>query len=60
MPTDKATRVMLFGVDCMSSELTQLFVKQGKLPNVAKLMERGVFFDNALPCYLLNARRGVM
>ena len=51
MPTDKAKRVMLFGVDCMSSELTRLFVKQGKLPNIAKLMERGVFFDNALPCF---------
>ena len=51
MPTDKAKRVMLFGVDCMSAELTQLFIKQGKLPNIAKLIERGVFFDNALPCF---------
>ncbi len=51
MPKNAAKRVMLFGVDCMSSELTQLFVKQGKLPTIAKLMERGVFFDNALPCF---------
>jgi len=51
MPTKKATRVMLFGVDCMSSELTELFVAQGKLPNIAKLIDRGVFFDNALPTF---------
>jgi predicted AlkP superfamily phosphohydrolase/phosphomutase len=51
MPTDRAKRVMLLGVDCMSSELTRLFVEQGRLPNIAKLMTRGVFFENALPCY---------
>lgn len=51
MSGKRPKRVMLFGIDCMSSELTRLFVEQGRLPNIGRLMARGVFFDNALPCY---------
>jgi len=39
----KTKRVVVIGFDGMDPELTERFIKQGKLPNLAKLRERGTF-----------------
>lgn len=36
-----AEKIMVLGVDGMDPRLTSKFVKEGKMPNVKKLMERG-------------------
>ena len=36
-------KLMLFGIDSASPELTMKFVEEGALPNIEKLMKRGVF-----------------
>jgi len=45
----KPKKMMLFGLDSVSPELIEFFVNKGKLPNIARLMEEGVFAENALP-----------
>jgi predicted AlkP superfamily phosphohydrolase/phosphomutase len=39
----KTKRVVILGFDGMDPELTERFIKQGKLPNLARLRERGTF-----------------
>jgi len=45
-----ARRAIVIGLDAMSPKLTLRFVKEGILPNIKELMDRGVF-AKALPCY---------
>jgi len=39
----KTTRVVILGFDGMDPELTERFIKEDKLPNLAKLREKGAF-----------------
>jgi predicted AlkP superfamily phosphohydrolase/phosphomutase len=39
----QAKRVVIFGIDGMDPGLTTKFMREGRLPNFAKLAERGVF-----------------
>jgi hypothetical protein len=39
----KTKRIVILGFDGMDPELTERFIKQGKLPNLARLRERGTF-----------------
>ena len=45
-----ARRAIVIGLDAMSPKLTLRFAKEGILPNIKKLMDKGVF-AKALPCY---------
>lgn len=46
---DRPTKLMLFGLDCATPELTQRFVEEGAVPNLSALMRRGVFAEKCLP-----------
>ncbi len=39
----KTKQIVILGFDGMDPELTERFIKQGKLPNLARLRERGTF-----------------
>ena len=39
----KTKRVVIMGFDGMDPELTERFIKEGKLPNLARLRENGTF-----------------
>src|SRR5713101_4001122 len=39
----KTRRVVILGFDGMDPELTERFIKEGKLPNLARLQEKGTF-----------------
>ncbi|HDN79738.1 MAG TPA: hypothetical protein ENG33_04650 [Chloroflexi bacterium] len=46
----KAKKVMLIGIDAASPELVELFIREGIMPNTARLVEKGVF-GTILPPY---------
>ena len=51
MTAKRPKKLMLFGIDSAPPELTMKFAEEGALPNIEKIIKRGVFFDNALPTY---------
>ncbi len=51
MDTKRPGKLMLFGIDSATPELTMKFVEEGALPNIEKLIKRGVFCNNALPAF---------
>ena len=47
----KKPELVIFGIDGGSPATIRKFVSEGKLPNFARLMEQGVFFDDCMPAY---------
>ena len=43
-------RAIVIGLDCLSPKLTMKFAGEGILPNMKRLMDRGIF-TKALPCF---------
>lgn len=47
----KQPELVIFGIDGARPAAIRQFVAEGKLPNFARLMERGVFFDDCMPAF---------
>jgi len=50
------SKLYVLGVDQMLLPLTKYFAREGSIPNIARLMERGAVFQTlaSFPCYTAN------